>query len=288
MDEASRHALGEGPFRADQLNPKDPYELSHGHPIYCAPTGSRGGGAALAGGTVLATDPEVESVGFDVGFSPEPGMLRAPDLSVGNVGDGPGWARGVPALAVEYADTGQDEAGLQDKIQELLAAGTRLIWVVRLIGPRRVEVYEPGTPVRLVDADGSLSAPGILANAVPVAALYDRGAAMDAALSNLLQRQGYQSLDDVRDEGREEGRQTGREEGRQTGREEGRQTGREETLAALREVCVTLARQRLGALSPSEEARVASLDSVPRLQALAAALATASDANEGRAALLQS
>ncbi len=45
---------------------------------------------------------------------------------------------------VEYADTGQDEADLATKIQELLAAGTRHIWVVRLTGPRRVEIHETG------------------------------------------------------------------------------------------------------------------------------------------------
>lgn len=42
---------------------------------------------------------------------------------------------------------------------------------VRLVGPLRVEVHEPGVPVRLVGADGVLSAPGILARDVPVRAL---------------------------------------------------------------------------------------------------------------------
>ena len=31
------HRLTRGPFRADQLRDGDRYELSNGHPIYCAP-----------------------------------------------------------------------------------------------------------------------------------------------------------------------------------------------------------------------------------------------------------
>ncbi|HEY0135115.1 MAG TPA: hypothetical protein VGB85_13595, partial [Nannocystis sp.] len=99
---------------------------------------------------------------------------------------------------------GQDEAELTQKIAELLEFGTRLIWVVRLKGPLRVEVHEPGQPMRIVDGDGELLAPGILQNPVPVRALIDRGAAHEAALRNLLARKGYASLDAVRDEGRDE------------------------------------------------------------------------------------
>jgi hypothetical protein len=69
--------------------------------------------------------------------------LHAPDLAVGNVPDAPGWVAGAPPPAVEYADTGQDEADLAVKIRQFFAAGTRLVWVVRLTGARRVEVYRP-------------------------------------------------------------------------------------------------------------------------------------------------
>jgi len=40
----------------------------------------------------------------------------------------PGWVKGVPLLALEYVDSGQDEAALADKIADLLAAGTRMVW----------------------------------------------------------------------------------------------------------------------------------------------------------------
>ncbi|HEX3528963.1 MAG TPA: hypothetical protein VH988_18040 [Thermoanaerobaculia bacterium] len=72
------------------------------------------------GNLVLASDPAVQSVGVDIGFSPSPKTLRALDLAVGELPDQAGWVQGAPPLAVEYADTGQDEEELQLKIQETL------------------------------------------------------------------------------------------------------------------------------------------------------------------------
>ncbi|XXY54209.1 Uma2 family endonuclease [Sorangium sp. So ce269] len=221
------------PLTADQIRPGAPYELSEGELVECLPTGERGGRSNLVGGSVLDTDPAVESAGVDVGVSVRPNMLRAPDISVGNVHDRPGWASAAPPLAVEYADTGQDEGELQRKIVELLSAGTRWIWVVRLSGARRVEVYEaaaadPGdpsparspsggrarrqpaaSPARVAYPGEALEAPGVLKNAVPVEALYDREAAHEVTLRNLLQRKGYESLAAVQASGREEGLRTG-------------------------------------------------------------------------------
>ena len=194
-----------GPFRAEQIRSGDPYELSDGHAIRCMTTGSRGSRANLLGGSVLDSDPAVEEAGIDTGYAPSEGTLRAPDVAVGNVPDEPGWVAGAPPLAVEYADSGQDEKDLQVKISELQAAGTRLVWVVRLTGPRRVEVHETGREKITVMAGEELLAPGILQNPVPVEALYDREAAHRATFRNLLQRQGYRDLEAVRDEGREEG-----------------------------------------------------------------------------------
>lgn len=192
---SSLKSTSRGPFRADQLKSGDPYELSNGHPIYCAPTGGRGAGPNGLGFDVLSSDPLVKEAGVDVGYSPEPGMLRAPDVAIGNVPSEPGWVKGVPMLAVEYADVGRDEADLQVKIQELLAHGTQWVWVVRLKGPRVVEVHSASEPVRLVRPGQELTAPGILKNAVPLEALYDRDAAHEATLRNLLQRKGYESLE---------------------------------------------------------------------------------------------
>lgn len=200
----SAHPLGDtqGPFRADQVRCGDPYELDNGHPVECLPGGGRHSRANLAGGLVLGTDPDVDEAGVDTGYAPDEKTLRAPDIAVGNVPDRPGWIEGVPPLAVEYADQGQDEADLEAKIATLLAAGTRHVWVVRMGGPRQVEVHEPGKPMRLARLGERLEAPGVLRNAVPVEALYEPAAAQDAALVNLLQRQGYADLNAVRAEGR--------------------------------------------------------------------------------------
>ena len=142
-----------------------------------------------------------QTVGVDAGFSFNgESNLRAPDISTG-VGDGPGWMRSAPPLAVEYAGKGQNEAELQAKITELLAAGTRYLGVVRLTGPLRVEVHTPGEAMQILDAEGVLTAPGVLRNPVPVRALVDGKAANAATLRNLLNAEGYESLDDVRAEG---------------------------------------------------------------------------------------
>lgn len=167
-------------------------------------TGGRGSRANLLGASVLGSDPAVEEAGVDTGYTPSSDTLRAPDVAVGNVPDAPGWVEGAPPMAVEYADTGQDEEELATKISQLFAAGTKLVWVVRLVGPRRVEVYEPGAEPRLAHPGEELVAPGILRNPVPVEALYDRRAAQETTLRNLLQRQGYRDLEEVRDKVREE------------------------------------------------------------------------------------
>jgi len=205
-----------GPFSAEQLSDGDRYELSNGHPIYCAPAGKEHAGSSLIGARVLGTDPDVEWAGIDAGFSPEPGGLRAPDIAVGKVADPPRggkwWIPGAPPLAVEYAGPGQDEEELKQKIAELLAAGTRWVWVARLIGPRRVENHSAGAPKQVAGANDLLEAPGVLRNPVPVAALIDERAADEAALRNLLQRHGYAGLEAVREEGVLEGKAAGKAE----------------------------------------------------------------------------
>jgi Uma2 family endonuclease len=213
-----RHQPTTGPFTADQIREDDYYELSNGHPIQCSPAGRDHSSSSVSGAEVLDTDPDVEWAGVDAGFSPEPKTLRAPDVAIGKpAGEGPGWIPGTPALALEYASTGQDEQQLEQKIQDLLTSGTRFIWVVRLVGPRRVEVYEKGEPMRTLTAGEELHAPGVLRNPVPVEALYNRGAAHRATLRNLLQRQGYDDLEAVLAKGRKEGREEGREEGKRQG-----------------------------------------------------------------------
>src|SRR5689334_4077637 len=111
---------GRGPFRADQLRDGDRYELSNGHAVYTAPSGGRHGRSHVTGALPVVTDPRVTQAGMDVGYALSSDTMRAPDVSVGNVPDAPGWVQGVPPLAIEYANVGTDESDLVQKITELL------------------------------------------------------------------------------------------------------------------------------------------------------------------------
>nr|VFJ75920.1 MAG: hypothetical protein BECKFW1821C_GA0114237_109313 [Candidatus Kentron sp. FW] len=124
----------------------------------------------------------------------------------------------------------------------MLAAGTRYIWVVRLMGPQRVEVHTKDAPMRILSATDTLEAPGILRNPVPVQALFDRKEANRVTLRNLLQREGYEDLEAVLREGREEGREIGRKAGLQEGERKGEMKGKEE---GRKEKAVEIARVAL-------------------------------------------
>lgn len=195
-----------GPFRPDQLPDKSEYELDRGHPIHVMPTKPRGGSAQLDGSLVIGTDPNVRSAGVEVGFDLGGNTLRAPDVAVIPADAGDDWVQGAPPLAIEYADRGQDEGELKRKIAQLLSAGTRAVWVVRLHGPRRVEVHEPSAPVRVVTAEGELRLDGVLSQPIPAAALFDREAAQRVALRNLLARFGYRHPDEAFEDGVAKGR----------------------------------------------------------------------------------
>ena len=134
-----------GPYKAEDLRSGDPYELSNGHLVESSPTGGSGSTPNRLGASVVGWDPAVTEAGVDTGYKTPAGDMRAPDVAVGNVPNRPGWVPGVPNLAIEYADIGQEEDKLQRKIADLLAGGTRYLWVVRLAGPRRVVL--PGLDV---------------------------------------------------------------------------------------------------------------------------------------------
>jgi hypothetical protein len=123
----------------------------------------------------------------------------------------------VPPLAVEFAGPGQDAQELETKIAELLAHGTQQVWVVRLVGPRLVEVRRRDQPVQILGPGDLLSAPGLLRNPVPVEALYDRDASHRVMLRNLLQRAGYESIEAIRTEGLNAGVEQGIEQGIEQG-----------------------------------------------------------------------
>jgi Uma2 family endonuclease len=202
------------PFRAEQIHDGDYYELSDGHAIQCMPGGRDHANHNLTGAAIIGSDPDVEWAGIDAGYAPESGTLRAPDIAVGTTpNEAQGWIKGAPALAVEYASVGQDETKLNEKINDLLKFGTKYIWVVRLTGPRRVEVYEPNKPMQQFIPGEILTALGVLRNPVPVEALFDRETAHEVTLHNLLQRKGYASLEEVQRKAEARGKKKGKAKG---------------------------------------------------------------------------
>jgi hypothetical protein len=277
----SSRPSGYGPYRAQDIRIGDAWELSNGHRVQCMSTGGRGAGASQLGAGVVGWDPEVNEAGIDAGYTPEPGILRAPDIAVGNVPSKPGWVEGVPELAIEYADTGQDEEELQRKIADLLSAGTKYLWVVRLTGPRRVEIHEKGQPVRTAGRGELLRAEGVLRNPVLVESLYERDAAERATLTNLLQRRGYESFEAVlaagREEGRKEGLQEGRKEGLQEGREEGLQEGQ---LQTSRSVLLRILTRRKIEISAERRTQIEACTDIATLQRWLDAAIMASSSEE--------
>lgn len=246
--------LGEGPFYADLLRDGDGYELSLGHAIICEPSGKDHTRPHLVGSLPLASDPAVRDGGVEAGHALGPKTLRAPDISIGDLGEGEGtWSTVAPPLAVEYAARGQVGPDLRRKIKEFLSSGTRFVWVVRLVGPRRVEVYKQGEPVQIKRPGERLMAPGVLKNALPVEALYDRDASFEHTLKNLLERKGYVGgLDAVRAEAQRKGRVEGRVEGRAKGKAEGLRRAVEALCSVLGVSLTPVRRTRLEAMGIAE------------------------------------
>lgn len=252
----ANYHVGMGPLDASMVRDGDYVELSNGHRIQCQPAGKDHGVSNLAGGTVLTTDPKVQGAAVDLGIVFNDGKnLRAPDLAIGEIDTGSGWATKMPSLCVEYAGAGQDERELQIKIGELLERGVRYIWVVRLVGDLRVEVYERGQPLRVVKDGEPLRAEGALQNTYQVRDLVDRDAANEAALRNLLNRKGYGSLDDALQKAQKAGHDDGRNEGLKEGLKEGHKEGLEEGVLTLCEVLgIEVTDDHRKALAPLEPA----------------------------------
>lgn len=244
-----------GPYRASDIREGEPYELSNGHRIHCMSGGQRHGEGVSLGAYVLRSDPAVHSAPIDMGIVFNDGKnLRAPDIVVADVPFEPGYFRGVPPLCVEYADTCQDEANLKQKIKELLALGVAYIWVVRLVGPLRVEVYQPGKRKRIVSGDGVLRAPGVLQNPIPVRAMVDATEAERLVLRNGLARAGYVGLDEALAQARQEGEARGEALGEARGEARGEEKGR---LAALSHSLLTVLHVRGFIVSAVQQAQIA-------------------------------
>jgi Uma2 family endonuclease len=90
-------------------------------------------------------------------FSDEPARVRRPDVSVVSTGRLPGLPDGhlrlPPDLAAEVVSSAETYCEIEDKVDEYLAAGVRLVWVVNPPN-RSIRVHRPdGTVTDLRQAD---------------------------------------------------------------------------------------------------------------------------------------
>jgi Uma2 family endonuclease len=140
------------------------YELSKGELIEMAPPGGTHGKYSLRLGRHLQSLAETNRLGetmTEAGFylQRNPDTVRAPDVSflaaarIPPGGLPEGYIPGPPDLAVEIVSPHDTATEIQQKVEEYLAAGTRLVWIVY---PRQRSVvvhYPNGTARTLREAD---------------------------------------------------------------------------------------------------------------------------------------
>lgn len=97
-----------------------------------------------------------------------PDLVRGPDqafVSNLNLAENPPPAQGywpaAPDLAVEIVSPGDSADDINDKVNDYLEFGVRLVWVIY---PRRKQahVFRPDRPMRVVNADGKLEGEDVL------------------------------------------------------------------------------------------------------------------------------
>lgn len=149
-----------------------------------APTGFNHGSVAMNLGGPLHAYAKAKGLGVvvsaEAGFvlSREPDTVRAPDIgfvSAGRIPPGEETVKfweGAPDLAVEVLSPSDTVDEIEEKVDDYLAAGTALVWVVN---PRRktVTVYRPSQQPTLLSENNDLSGDEVVPGFhIPVAAIF--------------------------------------------------------------------------------------------------------------------
>jgi Uma2 family endonuclease len=157
-----------------KANPDLRLELSaQGQLSIMSPTGSESGhrNAELTADFVVWNRQARLGIVFDssTGFRLPNGAIRSPDVAwveqsrwdALTPAERRGYAPLCPDFVLELASETDDIADLRDKLQEYLANGSRLGW---LIDPktRQVEIYRPQQPVEILQAPDVLSGESVL------------------------------------------------------------------------------------------------------------------------------
>lgn len=149
------------------------YELVRGELVRMSPTSSRSSLVSSNIHNLVASFVKRKRLGLcgdsDWGFvlATNPDIVRAPDVGVVLAaripaeGIPPGYWPGAPDFAVEVISPSDRFADVLEKVEEYLAHGTRLVWVIDPEA-RKAIVFRPGQPPETVGAKGTLSGEDVL------------------------------------------------------------------------------------------------------------------------------
>lgn len=120
-------------------------------------------------------------VAAETGFviARDPDTVRAPDIAfvrqerIPKNGRPAKFWSGAPDLAVETMSPSDTVLDVDEKVQEWLAAGTRLVWVLNS-RQRTVKVYRPGNSVQMLQSTDILNGEDVVAGFhITVAEIFD-------------------------------------------------------------------------------------------------------------------
>ena len=143
------------------------YELVRGRLMRIDPSGSRSSRVSRRIGTLLDTFITSNQLGIcgdaDWGFklASDPDIVSAPDVAFVRAdripagGVPPGFWPGAPDLAIEVVSPSDRIADVVEKVQEYLAFGARLVWVVDPEAHKAI-VFRRDAPPEVVGPDGEL------------------------------------------------------------------------------------------------------------------------------------
>jgi Uma2 family endonuclease len=159
------------------------YELIHGRLRIMPPAGDEHGFLAASLNARIFLHVEEHKLGFvfaaETGFylSRSPDLVRAPDVAFVRSDRVPGkfsgrYFPGAPDLAVEVVSPNDTLSEVQDKIQDWLTYGARLVWVVDP-KTRTITVYRPDGTANVLKAKDTLDGEDVLPGfAFPLSRLF--------------------------------------------------------------------------------------------------------------------